>query len=85
VNIALSKGARKGLKFAEYVHYLLDKGYVPPEGKRLIGPIRERWDNAPPAPSIEIIKKGEAETLLSFTEILLKHVFEFPGSVQEVP
>jgi hypothetical protein len=36
MNIAVSKGAAEGLKFIQYVDYLADNGYLPPDGKQWV-------------------------------------------------
>src|SRR3989339_692033 len=36
MNIAVSKGAKKGLSFIEYVKYLSDQNYIPPDAEDLI-------------------------------------------------
>ena len=42
MNIAVAQGAEEGKKFAEYVQYLADNGYVPPNGKGWVDHIRKR-------------------------------------------
>src|SRR6266702_4280276 len=36
MNIAVNKGAKPGLNFIDYVDYLAEKNYVPPDGKHWV-------------------------------------------------
>jgi len=82
MNIALSKGAKKESKFVDCVTFLSEKGYIPPDGRRWVDHIREKWDEPPL--HIDIVKRKDAEALLNFTEVILKYIFDFPSGVQEV-
>lgn len=42
MNIAVSKGAKEGLDFYEYVNFLSDKNYIPPNGKDWAHHIRKK-------------------------------------------
>lgn len=42
VNIAVSKGAKEGLKFIDYIEYLSDKGFISPDGKEWVDHIRKK-------------------------------------------
>lgn len=42
MNIAVDQGAKEGLKFIEYVTYLSDNGYTPPNGKHWDDHIRKK-------------------------------------------
>lgn len=46
MNIAVQKGAAKGLKYWDYVEYLAAKGYVPPDGKAWVDHIRDKGNDA---------------------------------------
>lgn len=80
MNIAVSKGASEGQKFIEYVEYLSDKGFVPPDGKDWVNHIRKKGNEA--THEITIMKKEDAEELLSFVEMLLKFIYEFPAKMK---
>jgi len=79
MNLAVSKGAKPGESFISYVEYLADKGYVPPGGKGWVDHIREKGNEA--NHEIKIMGRDEAELLISFSEMLLKFVYEFPARV----
>lgn len=81
MNIAVSKGAAEGKKFIEYVEFLSDKGYVPPDGKEWVDHIRKKGNEA--THEIKIMKKGDAEDLINFIEMLLKFIFEFPAMMKK--
>lgn len=76
MNIAVSKGADEGKKFIEYIDYLSGKGYVPPDGKDWVDHIRKIGNEA--THEIKIKSPEDAKELISFLEMLLKFVYEFP-------
>jgi len=80
MNIAVSKGAKEGLKFIEYVEYLSNKGYVPPDGKEWVDHIRVKGNEA--THEISIMKKEDSEELITFIEMLLKIIYEFPATLK---
>jgi hypothetical protein len=79
MNIAVSKGAEEGLSFVEYVDYLAAKGYVPPDGADWVDHIRKKGNEA--THQIAIMKREDAEDLITFVEALLRFIFEYPGMV----
>ncbi len=81
MNIAVSKGAAEGLSFLEYVDHLASKGYVPPDGKEWVDHIRTKGNEA--THQIKIMKKEDAEDLITFVEALLKFIYEYPGIIAE--
>ena len=83
MNIAVQQGAAEGLKFIEYVTYLADRGFVPPNGKHWVDHIRRKGNEA--THEIAIMTEQDARELLSFIEMLLRFVFEFPAMVPTQP
>ena len=81
MNIAVAKGAKEGLKFIEYVEFLSSKNYVPPDGKEWVDHIREKGNEA--THEIIIMKKQDAEDLITFIEMLLKFIYEFPEKIKK--
>lgn len=80
MNIAISKGAKEGLSFAEYVKFLAEKNYVPPGGEDWVDHIRKKGNEA--THEIVIMKKEDAEELIIFLEMLLKFIYEFPNRIR---
>jgi hypothetical protein len=80
MNIAVSKGAAEGLKFIEYIEFMADKNFIPPDGKDWVDHIRKKGNEA--THEITIMKKEEAEELIDFIEMLLKFIYEFPASIK---
>lgn len=76
MNISVSLGASEGLKFIEYITYLSDKGYVPPNGKHWVDHIRKKGNEA--THEIALMTEADARELLQFIEMLLRFIFEFP-------
>jgi len=79
MNIAVSKGAREGLKFVEYVNYLAEKGYVPPDGKEWVDHIRQKGNEA--THEIALMNQEDAKDLITFVEALLRFIYEYPGMI----
>jgi len=79
MNIAVQEGAAEGLKFIDYVTSLSDKGYVPPNGKHWVDHIRKRGNEA--THEIALMSETDAKELLSFLEMLLRFIYEFPNLV----
>jgi DNA-directed RNA polymerase subunit RPC12/RpoP len=80
MHIAVEKKAKEGQPFLQYVEYLADKGYVPPDGKGWVDHIRQKGNEA--NHEIKIMSLGDATDLITFSEMLLKFVYEFPARVQ---
>src|SRR6266571_7617624 len=79
MNIAVAQGATEGLRFIEYVTYLSDKGFVPPNGKHWVDHIRKKGNEA--THEIALMAEGDAKELISFIEMLLRFIYEFPSLV----
>lgn len=79
MHIAVSKGAKAGLKFIQYVEFLSDNNFIPPGSKEWVDHIREKGNEA--NHEIVIMKKEEAEDLISFIHMLLKIIYEFPANM----
>ncbi|MDX2193036.1 MAG: DUF4145 domain-containing protein [Gemmatimonadales bacterium] len=79
MHIAVAQGAAPGLKFIEYVEHLAAAGFVPPNGKAWVDHIRQKGNEA----THELVLMGstESEELITFVEMLLKFVYEFPSRV----
>ena len=83
MNIAVSLGSKVGEPFIFYVDYLAANGYVPPNGKGWVDHIRKKGNEA--THEILLMKQADAEELISFLEMLLKFIYEFPKKVPTVP
>ena len=79
MNIAVPQGATEGLKFIEYVNYLSNNGYVPPNGKKWVDHIRVKGNEA--THEILMMTKDDAKDLLFFTEMILIFLYEFPAMI----
>jgi hypothetical protein len=80
MHIAVSKGAKEGKSFLEYVEYLAEKNYIPPDAKGWVDHIRAKGNEA--NHEIVIMNEEDAKDLVSFIEMLLKIIYEFPASIQ---
>jgi len=63
----------------EYVNYLSEIGYVPPNGKHWVDHIRKKGNEA--THEIALMDENDAKELITFTEMLLKFIYEFPTTV----
>ena len=77
MHIAAERGAGEGKNFKQYVDWLVSNHYVPPGGEGWADHIREKGNEA--NHEIELIDQHAAEQVLSFTEFLLKFVYELPA------
>ena len=80
MHIAVSKGAAAGDTFINYVQFLADKNFIPPDAKDWVDHIRKKGNEA--NHEISIMNKDDAEELLTFCEMLLKVIFQFPAAVK---
>jgi hypothetical protein len=80
MHIAVEKGAPVGKTFLEYVGYLAQKGYVPPGGEGWVDHIRVKGNEA--NHEIKAMAETDAADLITFTEMLLKFIYEFPAKVK---
>jgi hypothetical protein len=79
MNIAVQQGAKEGEKFIDYVTFLANNGFIPPNGKGWVDHIRKKGNEA--THEIALMAQADAEELIAFTEMLLKFIYEFPGRV----
>jgi hypothetical protein len=79
MNVAVHLGASEGDKFVAYVDHLVSKGYVPPNATIWVDHIRKKGNEA--NHEIRLMERPDAEDLLTFIEMILKLVFEYPGRV----
>jgi predicted RNA-binding Zn-ribbon protein involved in translation (DUF1610 family) len=83
MNIAVEQGADAGKSFAEYVDYLAAEGYVPPNGKAWVDLIRKKGNEA--THEIPEVSDADAGELLTFLEMLLTFIYDFPNRVPRAP
>lgn len=75
MHIAVEKGAPPNKGFIEYVEYLADKNYIPHDGRDWVDYIRTKSNEA--NHEIQVMSAEDAEDLITFTEMLLRLVYEF--------
>lgn len=81
MHIAVSKGAKVGESFADYVEYLSKNNFVPPDAKIWVDHIRKKGNEA--NHEIVIMSPEDAKELIDFCEMLLKIIYEYPASIQK--
>lgn len=79
MNIAVNHGAKEGASFVAYVEHLANAGFVPPNGRGWVDHIRSKGNEA--THEIRLMTREEATELISFAEMLLKFVYEFPSKI----
>lgn len=77
--IAVNHGAEEGKTFIFYVEHLANKGFVPPNGRGWVDHIRKKGNEA--AHEIRLMESDDATELISFAEMLLKFIYEFPSKI----
>jgi DNA-directed RNA polymerase subunit RPC12/RpoP len=80
MHIAVNKGAKPGDNFLAYVQFLAENHYIPPDAREWVDHIRQKGNEA--NHEIKIMSKEDAENLVSFVEMLLKIIFEFPSVIK---
>jgi hypothetical protein len=83
MNIAVAHGAEEGKRFVEYVEFLSGKGFVPPNGQGWVDHIRKKGNEA--THEISLMNEADAHTLITFVEMLLRFIYEFPKMIPESP
>lgn len=76
MNIAVEQGAPANKSFVEYVNFLETTGYIPPNGKAWVEHIRQKGNEA--THEIPRASQDDAKTLITFIEMLLRFVYDFP-------
>lgn len=79
MHIAVSQNAEPNKAFAYYVKYLAEKGYVPPNGQAWVDHIKDKGNEA--NHEIVFMTQEDATELITFSEMLLKFIYEFPARV----
>jgi len=81
MNVAVTEGAKEGKGFIEYVNYLNDNNYIPPNGKQWVDSIRKLGNEA--NHKIDFKSQEDATRILNFVEMLLRFIYELPGIMKE--
>ncbi|RKO63246.1 DUF4145 domain-containing protein [Caldibacillus debilis] len=81
MNSSVDKGAEPGKKFVEYVDFLEENHFIPPNSRDWVDMIRKKGNEA--THEIPSISKEDAMQMLEFTELLLKHIYELPGKMEK--
>jgi hypothetical protein len=76
MHIAVEKGAETDKSFVDYVNYLDQNHYTPPNSKGWVDKIRQLGNEA--NHDIVIMSRQQAQLILIFLEMLLKFIYEFP-------
>lgn len=80
MHLAVDKGAKPNGTFKSYVEYLAENNYVPPDCKPWVEQIKDTGNEA--NHELVMMKKQDAEDLISFCEMLLKILYEFPATAK---
>ena len=75
MHIAVDKGADTEKRFLDYVNWLDEENYIPPNGKDWVDFIRKKGNDI--NHKIQIMKKADAEKLIVFVGMLMKFAYEF--------
>ena len=79
MNVSVAKGAGEGLRFAQYVEWLMAEGYAPKGSEEWVNYIKNRGNEA--NHEIRSMTKEDAEGVLRFTEQLLRNMYELPDLI----
>ena len=81
MNIGVQEGAQEGKSFVYYIEFLAEKGFIPPNGRTWVDHIRQKGNEA--THEIALMTSADASELVTFTEMLLKFIYEFPGAMAQ--
>lgn len=73
------EAAESGMAFVQYVELLFASGYITPSGKVWVDHIRTTANEA--NHEIVLMAPGDAASLIDFTEMLLRLVYDYPARV----
>lgn len=79
MHIAVEKGVKENLTFKEYVNYIEDAGYIPPNSKEWVDRIRTLGNDS--VHKLEERTQDEAELITKFLMYLLIFIYELPKSM----
>lgn len=79
MHLAVSEGAKEGQSFLEYVDYLDKNNSIPKGARAWVDKIREKGNEA--NHDIVIMDEPTAKLIISFSEMLLKILYEFPSKI----
>jgi len=80
MHIAVSKGADENKSFKEYVDYLSKNNFIPFGSSDWVDQIRDKGNEA--NHEIKVMSEDDAKELLTFMEMLLKLIYEFPAKTK---
>ena len=83
MHVGVQEGAEIDKSFLHYVDYLAKKGFVPPNGRAWVNYIRTRGNEA--NHEIAMMTEQDSRALITFVEMLLRFIYEFPGMVPGAP
>jgi Domain of unknown function (DUF4145) len=81
MTVAHTNGAEAGQSFLAYVEWLLQNGFITPPMRRWVDEIRELGNDA--NHEIDLMSVAAATELLSFVEMLLRVIYEYPARAQQ--
>lgn len=79
MHVAVAEGAEENKNFAHYVDYLSSNNIIPKNSKDWVDEIRNFGNDA--NHEIKINTEDDAKEILSFLEMLLKLVYEYPNRI----
>lgn len=77
MHVAVDRGAKPGLTFVEYVDFLEQGHFTPPDSQPWVDHIRTQGNRA--AHKIDAASAKDATELIDFLELILLYLFEFQG------
>ena len=81
MHVAVEKGAEPNQSFVDYVDFLDERHYIPPDGREWVDSLRQMGNDA--THEIVIMDESDAKHMLDFAEMLLKISYEFPARIHE--
>lgn len=83
MNISVEQNAEPGKSFVHYVDFLADNHFIPPNGRPWVDHIRKKGNEA--THEIALMTRSDAKELITFVEMLLRFIYEFPALLPDPP
>ncbi len=82
MNVAVAQGAKERESFKSYVGFLVEKKLIPENAKDWVERIKDSGNEA--NHTIDVVGQRDAERLITYVEMLLKLIYEFPARLSEL-
>lgn len=80
MHLSVEQGAKENQNFVQYIDYLDENNWIPPNGKSWVDSIRKKGNEA--THEVVFVSESDVIQLFGFVEMLLKFMYEFPNRIK---